>query len=149
MLKIYLDSNVWSRAFDKPSQRIIEEANAFLNILEKSYEGKLAIVGSVALDLEAGKIENLEKGAVTERLLAIFVSEWVYDTPTLKAREIKEATGLKLPDATHLACAVESGCKYFITCDDKIIKKSKTIERRYTLKIYNPVEFISIGEEEW
>jgi hypothetical protein len=81
MLKIYLDSNLWSRAFDKPSKRILRETNAFFNILEKSYEGKLGIVGSVILDVEVGGIENLEKRAATERLMAIFVSERVYDIP--------------------------------------------------------------------
>lgn len=70
-------------------------------------------------------------------------------SPSSKVREIKEATELKLPDATHLACAVEAGCKYFITCDDEIIKKGKEIERQYGLKIYNPVDFIGLEEEEW
>ncbi len=82
MLKIYLDSNVWSRALDKPSQRIINEANAFYEILERSYEEKLWIVGSVVLDAEASRIEDPEKGTVTEMLLAIFVSERVNDIPS-------------------------------------------------------------------
>ncbi|MFQ6137473.1 MAG: type II toxin-antitoxin system VapC family toxin [Candidatus Hydrothermarchaeales archaeon] len=149
MLKIYLDTNVWSRPFDKPSQRMIEETNAFFDILEKSYKGSLAIVGSLVLDVEVGRTENLEKRAVTERIIAIFVSEHFQDIPSSKVREIKEATELKLPDATHLACAVEAGCKYFITCDDEIIKKGKEIERQYGLKIYNPVDFIGLEEEEW
>jgi hypothetical protein len=39
--------------------------------------------------------------------------------------------------------------KYFITCDDEIVRKGKEIERRYGLKVVNPVEFIDIEEEEW
>ncbi len=64
-------------------------------------------------------------------------------------QEIKEATGVRLPDATHIACSIEAECKYFITCDDEIIKKRGVIERLYGLKVYNPVEFIGIGEEKW
>ncbi len=149
MARIYLDTNVWSRAFDKPSQRIIEETNAFFNILEKSYADKLAIVGSVVLDVEVGRRRNLEKMAATQRLMAIFISEHIHDISASKIWKIKEATRLKLPDATHIACAVEAGCKYFITCDDKIVKKGRDIERRYGLKIYNPVDFIDLEEEKW
>lgn len=125
------------------------EANAFFGILEKSYEGKLTIVGSVAVDVEVGRAENLEKRAVTQRLIAFFVSERVCNIPGSRIREIREATGLKLPDAAHLACTLEAGCKYFITCDDEIIKKGKEIKRRYGLKIYNPVDFINLEEEKW
>ncbi len=149
MLKIYLDSNVWSRVFDSPSEKILAEADAFLRILQKSDEGKLAIVGSVVLDLEAGRMENPDKRSAAEQLLTLFASERVYDIPRAKMREIKETTGLKLPDAAHLACAIEMGCKYFITCDDDITRKSPMIERRYGLKVYNPVEFVNMREEEW
>jgi predicted nucleic acid-binding protein len=149
VLKIYLDSNIWSRAFDKPSRRIIVETDAFFKILEKSYEGKLVIIGSAVLDVEVGRIENLEKRTITERLMAVFIEEKVYDIPASIARKIKATPGLKLPDAMHLACAVKAGCKYFITCDDKVVKKGREIEGQYGLKIYNPVEFIKLGEEEW
>ena len=47
MLKFYFDTNVWCRPFDTPSQRVIEETNAFLKILEMAYEGQFVIVGSI------------------------------------------------------------------------------------------------------
>jgi len=28
-----------------------------------------------------------------------------------------------MKDAAHLACAIKAGCDYFITTDDKLIKK--------------------------
>lgn len=97
MLKIYLDTNVWSRPFDKPSQRMIEETNAFFDILEKSYKGSLAIVGSLVLDVEVGRTENLEKRAVTERIIAIFVSEHFQDIPKLEGKGNKRSDGIEAP----------------------------------------------------
>jgi predicted nucleic acid-binding protein len=52
-----------------------------------------------------------------------------------RAQEI-EAAGIKGLDALHLACAERLKAGYFVTCDDRIIRK-------YTGKAIaiNPVEF--------
>jgi len=146
---IYLDTNVWERPFDKPSKRIIREANALFSILEKVFKGKLTIMSSVILDVEVGNIEDREKKRATEQLITLFASQKVYTISNSKTREIKEITGLKLPDAAHLACAIEAGCKYFITCDNEIVNKCQKIESQYGLKILNPINFLRLGEEEW
>jgi len=49
-----------------------------------------------------------------------------------------EGQGLEPVDALHLACAEEAKAEYFITCDDRIIKKY----RGETLKAMNPVSFV-------
>ncbi len=36
-------------------------------------------------------------------------------------REIMDA-GIKRADATHIACAIDSGCDYLITTDDRMLK---------------------------
>jgi predicted nucleic acid-binding protein len=45
--------------------------------------------------------------------------------------------GIKENDALHIACAIKSGCAYFITTDDKLTNKD--IEN---IKIVNPIDFI-------
>jgi len=40
-----------------------------------------------------------------------------------KAKEF-EAAGIKPRDALHIACALKGGAEYFLTCDDKLIKRS-------------------------
>ena len=147
MLRIYLDTCAWGRPFDKPSERIIKETDAVFEILRWAKEGKLHIVGSVVLDVEVGRIESLEKRAVVQRIIELFVSEKTLQIPSAKVEEIIKATDLKLPDAAHLACAAELGCKYFITCDDRMVRKGKEIERLYGMKVCNPVEFAE--EEKW
>ena len=149
MPRVYVDTNVWCRVFDRPSKRVIEETDAFFKILEESYEGRMEIVGSVVLDMEVGKIERLEKRVVVERLIAVFVSERVHKIRRSEIEEIKKLTGLKFADAAHLACAIEAGCEYFITCDDEVVGKAGEMERLYGLKVYNPVDFIRVWGKGW
>jgi predicted nucleic acid-binding protein len=53
------------------------------------------------------------------------------------------STGVKTKDAYHVACAVEAGCEYFISTDDKLLKyRSKEIE------LMNPLDFIKRLEVE-
>ena len=65
-----------------------------------------------------------------------------------KAQELELSNRIKGVDALHLACAEAIGADFFITCDDKLM-------RRYSggLNVKNPVEFAttlinSLEEEE-
>ena len=45
--------------------------------------------------------------------------------------------GIKAKDALHLACAIESGCDYFITTDKGLTNKSVD-----NIIIINPIDFV-------
>lgn len=47
--------------------------------------------------------------------------------------------GLRSKDALHIACAISSECNYFLTTDDQILNKSKSVEN---LVITDPISFI-------
>ena len=49
-----------------------------------------------------------------------------------------KSQGLGSVDALHLACAEKARAEYFITCDDRIIKRY----RGRKLKVMNPVNFV-------
>jgi predicted nucleic acid-binding protein len=51
---------------------------------------------------------------------------------------------LRPKDALHIACAIDAGCDYFITTDDKITNKKTLIDE---IEIVNPVNLINIIEE--
>jgi len=57
----------------------------------------------------------------------------------------QQLTGLNLQamDAFHLACAEAKVCDYFLTCDDRLIKRYKG-----PLQVKNPVELIFLLEGE-
>lgn len=56
-----------------------------------------------------------------------------------------ESKGAKPRDSLHLACAVKGNADYFLTCDDKLIKKVSTMGT--DLKIMNPIRFVEEMEE--
>ena len=51
------------------------------------------------------------------------------------------STGIKAADATHIACAILSGCDYLITTDDRMLKW-----RDPRIKIITPTEMVYIME---
>ncbi len=61
-----------------------------------------------------------------------------------KAEEV-ERCGIKGNDAVHLACAIISGCAYFVTCDDRIVKRSELLDLH--MLVCNPLEFIRKEEK--
>ncbi|GHT31451.1 hypothetical protein FACS1894214_2760 [Planctomycetales bacterium] len=48
---------------------------------------------------------------------------------------------IKKKDALHLACAVESECRFFITVDNRLLNK-----RVKNIKIVNPFDFVKSVE---
>ena len=53
------------------------------------------------------------------------------------------ALGIRSKDALHVACAVESGCEFFITTDDSLLKKLS----RYTrIAAVDPTAFVRSTE---
>ena len=47
--------------------------------------------------------------------------------------------GLDALDALHLAAAKAAECDYFLTCDDRLLKRAQDMTR---MKVYNPVNFV-------
>ena len=145
-MTIYLDASVLNRIFDDQSQiRIFFEASSIL-IIFMLIENQIAdIVSSDVLLFEnAQNPYNERKIFVNSVLKKAKAFQTINDEILRRAQEI-EKYGISGIDSLHLACAEELKADYFITCDDKIIK-------RYNgkLRVKNPIEFIMdiIKEEE-
>lgn len=141
-MKIYLDNCTFNRPFDDQSYiRIRIESEAKLYVQEKIKDGELELVWSYILDFEN------EQNPYEERKNAIrkwknFACEDIEETPTLldKAKNLRQI-GLKAKDALHVASAIEGKAQYFLTTDDKILKKlSKFAE----IKVIDPIEFVKV-----
>lgn len=95
----------------------------------------ISIVSSEVLVYENSRNPYAERQIfVTSVLQKARVIQKLNDRLAKRAREI-EALGIKGLDALHLACAERLRAGYFVTCDDRIIRK-------YTGKVVaiNPVE---------
>ncbi len=60
------------------------------------------------------------------------------DETILASAQAFEKQGVKPRDALHLVCALKGGADYFLTCDDKLIKRARNIN----IKVINPVMFV-------
>jgi len=56
-----------------------------------------------------------------------------------RSQQIETSAKIKGVDALHIACAEAIEADYFITCDDRMIKKYSG-----TLAVKTPVEFVAI-----
>lgn len=56
------------------------------------------------------------------------------------AKDFQRRAKLSAKDAIHLACAYHAKCRYFLTCDNELIKRAKRLNLE--IKIMNPVEYI-------
>ena len=50
-------------------------------------------------------------------------------------------TGVRLPDAMHLACAVSTGVDAFCTVDDRLLKQARRVDTGRT-EVLTPSEFL-------
>ena len=128
---VYLDSNVYSRPLDnQASKRVADESEAFLKIFSLIEKGQVSILGSDFLDLEISMIENPYKRAEAAENLKIR-SQCIRESEDVLALGEKLESSCKLGgrDALHIASAVLGHAKMFVTCDDRLIKKSKRINK--------------------
>ena len=143
-MKVYLDNCSFNRPFDDQDQiRIRIEAEAKLFLQKLIDQGKLELAWSYILDYE-----NMANPFEFRQLV---IQKWKKKA-SVNIREnenVLKIAGqlvkkdLKAKDALHIACAVDAGCTYFITTDDKILNKNRTIKR---LEIVNPVDMLDILE---
>lgn len=142
-MKIYLDMCCLQRPLDDKTQlRIDVEAQAILGVLAVCDSGGVELVASDALVFEANANPNVVRKDFASRIIAKSHT-FVEITPQVKDRaEQFIRVGIRALDALHLSCAVEAQADFFCTCDDRLIKQSKTVNMGQT-RIVSPLELIA------
>lgn len=143
--KIYLDMNIFKRSFDDQSSlRVRLETVAIEVIFADLAKGRYEFPWSFILDYENSINPNLERRAAAS-LLAQDASFTINPTEKILERaKFFEKINIKSRDALHLACAEISSCEFFLTCDDKFLKKTRQL--KIGLSAMGPVEFINLEE---
>lgn len=141
MTKIYLDMNIYNRPFDDQTQvRIRLETIAIFSVLQRIKEGEFSLLWSFMIDYENSLNPYNEVRQEIEVASSLANEKIVPDDFIVaKARQF-EAIGIRPRDAIHLACALKGEAEFFLTCDNKLIKKAS--ELGISLKIMNPLKFI-------
>jgi len=142
-LKIYLDMCSYNRPFDNQSQMKIRlETEAKLYIQSGIRSKKYTVVWSYMLDLENANnpYDDIRNAVAPWKEIALEYCPSSDDVLSA-GKQIMEH-GIKPKDALHIACAIKSGCEYFITTDKGILNKN--IEN---IKIINPIDFVRETED--
>ena len=141
-MKIYLDNCALQRPLDDKSQiRIRLEAEAILAIVEQCQSGEIELVSSEVLELE------LSETPIKTRVdYGCSILESAPDYIEIDALIESRAgafvlLGIKPLDALHLASAEVAQVDYFCTCDDRFLRRAKTIADLKT-KVVTPLELI-------
>lgn len=141
MLKLYLDVNIYNRPFDDQMEvRIRLETIAIFSILQKIKSGDFGLLWSFMIDYE-NSLNPYDDVRVEIEMASSLANNMVtHDEIVYNMAKEFESKGIKPRDALHLACAVKGNVDYFLTCDDKLIKKVSTMG--INLKIMNPIRFV-------
>jgi len=147
-MKIYMDACCLSRPFDDLSHdRARLEAEAVTNILERCRVGIWSLAASDIIDFELSAIKDEDKLLRIKRLYSL-AEDMLPLTDQAKTRSAAfRKQGLALFDSLHLAVAETFKRDIFLTTDDKLLKKAKTIA--LGLKAANPVSwFLEVENDE-
>jgi hypothetical protein len=141
--KIYLDNCSYNRPFDDQSPvKTRMETEAKLYIQSEIRNGKYLLVWSYMLDYENNDNPYKEKRNAIAPWKEIAEDYCPSSDNVLSLGSGMMKYGIKSKDALHIACAIISGCEYFITTDKRLT--SKTIAN---IRIVNPIDFIREMED--
>lgn len=139
-MKLYLDNCCFNRPFDDQSQlRIRLESEAKLKIQEDIRSGSYQLVWSYMLDYENSKNPFRERREQIAKWQA-YSEEYIEENvETIKLAVLVNQQGIKKIDSLHIACAIRAKAEYFLTTDDRVLKKGTLIQG---VRIADPIGFI-------
>jgi predicted nucleic acid-binding protein len=141
---IYLDYNCFQRGFDDPRQVKIQlEALACEEIFKKADQKNVKLIWSFMHEDENILCPFLERRLEVIRLsvlckVRIGPTREIYQL----AKDFQQRAKLSAKDSIHMACAYHAKCKFFLTCDDELIKRANRLNLEIKIKIINPVDYI-------
>lgn len=145
-MKIYLDTSVFNRPFDDQTQpRIWLETLALALILQLIEGGEAILINSSVLEFENSQNPFSIRQDWVNRCCELATSYQRADEAIRKRAEALEQKGVHAIDALHVACAETSGADYFLTCDNRLLRKQKHLN----VKSMNPLDFVQkvMGEQ--
>ena len=138
---IYLDTCALNRLTDDLSQpRMLAEARAMTTILTLIQARDALWIASVLLAFEISRNPNPYKREFASSLLPP-VEQLIAPTSQTFARAAQLAQqGLTAEDALHLALAEQAKAAWFITTDDRLLRR--TADRNTPPESINPVDWV-------
>ena len=136
---MYLDVCCFKRPFDDAAvERVRREAEAVAAILDAAQAGTLQLVRSPAHDFENERNPREDRRLATRLWLnAAAASVPASTAAATRARELA-ALGFAPIDALHLAFAEQAAARWFVTTDDRLLKRAATERDRLRVQVLKP-----------
>jgi len=146
-IPLYLDMNIFKRSFDDQSLLRVRLETAAIDVIFAGITAdKYEFSWSFILGYENNLNPNLDRRS-TAVLLSQKAAREIEPNEEIREQAQKfEKINIKSRDALHLACAELIGCDYFLTCDDKLVKKSRQLNLK--TKVMGPVESVNLMEHQ-
>lgn len=130
--------SVYNRPFDDQTQpRIWLETLALVVILQMIEAGEVELVSSSVLEYENSRNPFPLRRRWVKRCLSLANHfQEVDEDLRVRAQEL-EKEGVGAIDALHVACAEATGSEYFLTCDDRVMRRYKG-----GMRVLNPVNVV-------
>lgn len=142
MHRVYLDTSVYNRPFDDQTQpRIWLETLAFAVILQMSEQGAVQLVKSSVLEYENSRNPFVTQRDWIAQVLKPLPHSVRVNEATLRSAKRLEERGIGALDALHLAVAVGGAVEFFVTCDDRLLRRYRALEQQ-PLTVCLPTEFV-------
>jgi hypothetical protein len=143
-MRLYLDVCSLNRPYDDQSvDRNRMEAEAILVILGRVSHGRHLLVTSEVIDREVSACPDVEKSELVRETLQLAKRHVILTTADAKRFRKLTRLGFRKLDSMHLACAESAHCEYFITTDDKLIKRAKEHRKALAVAVVNPLTFVT------
>ena len=138
-MKVYLDNCCFNRPYDDQSRlRIRLESEAKLRIQEEIRNGVYKLVWSYILDYENSKNPFRERREQIAKWRTYAIRDIQESAEVLGLAEVLREHEIKKIDSLHIACAIHAGAGFFLTTDDRILKKAALIQG---IRVTDPISF--------
>lgn len=142
-MRLYFDCCCYNRPFDDQSQqRIHDESEAILSLMNRCLAVRGTILGSAVLRLEIDGIGDTVKREKVRHLYRA-VNEDVGYTSMVRQRaeEICRHSAIHEMDALHISSAEMGRTDVFLTTDARLIRSCRSISLR--VRVMNPVSYLA------
>jgi len=149
-LQIYLDTSAYNRPFDDQSQpRIWLESLAVSLILQMLEDGSIELIASSVVMFETARNPYELQRKWVQKVMKLAVAVHAVDESIRQRAKILKDANIKALDALHIAVAEAADVDYFVTCDDRLIRRYRRLASQ-PVKVCDPTEFVrvvSLGED--
>lgn len=142
-MRLYLDCCSYGCLSDDPTQpRIAAEAAAVRHILAAAESGRIELVGSDVLDLELAQIKDESVRTSQQQLRKPASTVIITEQEYARAKELT-ALGFHELDALHLAAAESAEVAWFVTTDDRLIRRATRLKGSLRVSVTDPDSWVN------